>query len=110
MPLATAVTLNVVLEIVPVNTAATGALFMVSAVLIVWLKLMVYVPIPPEPVPVPVITVSAATPIPKRLCPVDITPFLTAVTFKVVPLMVAVKTALDGLLMRHAYLFVPSVM
>ena len=62
-----------------------------------------YVPTPPDPVPRAVIMVSCVIPTPKSDCATPIVPFLTAVTVSVVPEIVPVKTAVDGLEMRQEY-------
>jgi hypothetical protein len=100
VPVATALTVKVVPEIVAVNLAPTAVEFKARLELVCE-TLMVYVPTPPEPLPKAVITVSAATPTPYKDCPIAIVPLDIEVTVKVVPEVEPVNTALAGEDIRH---------
>ena len=92
-PTDTAVTVNVVPEIVPVNTTLVVPAMLV-AVLTVCVALTVYVPTPPVPVARALIVVPVVMPVPEIVWPTAIAPTDTAVTVNVVPEIVPVNTTL----------------
>ena len=103
----TALTVNVVPEMLPVTTAPTVTDDK-DWDNTVCEMLTVYVPVPPDPVPSAVMTVSFETPTPNTCCPTANAPVDTLLTVNVVPEMSPVNTAVASAEILQVYRYAPS--